>query len=341
MLTNTSITLEQLANHLNAELLGDSAYVVQGCCSLNPGEPGKVGYLMRSAKPAVRQHLAHTRAGVVIIDDRDNYIEGTNALLVEKAELAFIQVARLFVHRPAIKGVHPTAVIAPSVSLGENVAVGAGCIIEDNVTIADNTVIMPGCYLGVGVSIGANCLLHPRVTCYHDVKMGDHVVIQSGAIIGAEGFGNVMHEGKWLSIPHSGSVVLEDDVQIGANTTIDRGVLDNTIIGLGVRIDNQIQIGHNVKIGAYTAIAAGTGIAGSTTIGQYCIIGGLVGIPDHVQIGDQVIILAKSAVTKSLPGPGIYSSAVPAVEASRWRRTWAMLRNIEKLKKRIKQLECQ
>ena len=341
MLVNASITLQQLANHLKAELLGDSAYVVNGCCSLNPGEPGKVGYLMRSAKPAVRQFLAHTQAGVVIIDDRDNYIEGTNALLVDKAELGFIAVARLFVQRPVSKGIHPSAVIASSATLGDNVAIGAGCIIEDDVTIADNTIVMPGCYLGVGVSIGANCLLHPRVVCYHDVQMGDHVVIQSGAVIGAEGFGNVMHEGRWVSIPHSGSVIIENDVQIGANTTIDRGVLDNTIIGLGARIDNQIQIAHNVKIGAHTAIAAGTGIAGSTTIGQYCIIGGMVGIPDHVEIGDQVIILSKSAVTKSLPGPGIYSSAVPAVEASRWRRTWAMLRNIEKLKKRIKQLECQ
>lgn len=341
MLTATSITLEQLANHLNAELLGDSAYLVNGCCSLSPGEPGKVGYFMRNAKPAVRQHLAHTQAGVVIIDDRDNYIEGSNALLVEKAELAFIQVARLFVRRPVTEGIHPSAVIAPSVSLGENVAIGAGCIVEDDVTIADDTIIMPGCYLGVGVSIGANCLLHPRVVCYHDVQIGDHVVIQSGAIIGAEGFGNVMHEGRWVSIPHSGAVIIENDAQIGANTTIDRGVLDNTFIGLGARIDNQIQIAHNVKIGAHTAIAAGTSIAGSTTIGEYCIFGGMVAIKDHVNIADQVIITSQSGVSKSLSKPGIYSSSIPAVEASRWRRTWAMVRNIDKLKQRIKQLECQ
>jgi len=248
---------------------------------------------------------------------------------------------------PRAAGVHPSATIDPaaqvaaSAVIGPHVTVEAGAVIEDGVQLDANV------FVGRGTTIGAGSHLYPNASVYHGCKIGPRAIIHSGAVIGSDGFGFApdfvgdgdARTGSWVKIPQVGGVSVGPDVEIGANTTIDRGAMADTVIEECVKIDNQVQIAHNCRIGAYTVIAGKAGIAGSTTIGRHCMIGGAAGIAGHVTLGDYVIITANSGVSKSLPKAGIYTSAFPAVDHGEWNKSAALVRNLDKLRDRIKALE--
>jgi UDP-3-O-[3-hydroxymyristoyl] glucosamine N-acyltransferase len=236
-------------------------------------------------------------------------------------------------------GIHPSAQVAQSAQLAAGVRVGANAVIEDKVRIGANTVIGAGCVIERSATIGSDCHLHSNVTLAHSVRLGDRCILQSGVVIGGDGFGLVMHQKQWRRIPQIGTVIIEDDVEIGANTTIDRGALDDTVIEQGCKLDNQIMIAHNVRIGAHTAIAACTGIAGSAIIGRYCQISGASNIHGHITIADHTVITATSFVTKGIKQSGVYSSGFPAIENKLWRRINARYKALDKLAKTVAELE--
>src|SRR5690606_17122218 len=238
-------------------------------------------------------------------------------------------------------GIHPTAVIDGSVVLGDNVAIGANAVISAGVRLGNNVQVGAGCFIGEQASIADNSRIWPNATVYHRVSIGQRCIIHSGAVLGADGFGFANERGSWLKIPQTGTVILGDDTEIGANTTIDRGAIEDTIIGNNVIIDNQCQIAHNVKIGDHTAIAGCTVVAGSTKIGRYCIIGGAVVINGHMEICDGANITGMAMVMKPITEKGIYSSGIPATTNQEWRKNTAKLRQIDQLYQRVKQLEKQ
>jgi UDP-3-O-[3-hydroxymyristoyl] glucosamine N-acyltransferase len=277
---------------------------------------------------------------------RDN----RNFIVTPNPYAYFARVAQTFIDMAAPKavpGVHPSATIDPSAQIaasaviGPHVTVEAGAVIGENVRLDANVVI------GRGTRIGAGSHLYPNVAVYYGCKLGERVIVHAGAVIGSDGFGFApdfvgegdARTGSWVKIPQVGGVSIAADVEIGANTTIDRGAMADTIIEECVKIDNLVQIGHNCKVGAYTVIAGCAGIAGSTTIGRHCMIGGAVGIAGHVTLADYVIVTAKSGVSKSLLKPGMYTSAFPAVNHADWNKSAALLRNIDKLRDRIRALE--
>ncbi|MFN7098396.1 MAG: UDP-3-O-(3-hydroxymyristoyl)glucosamine N-acyltransferase, partial [Gammaproteobacteria bacterium] len=218
-------------------------------------------------------------------------------------------------------------------------SIAANVVIGDEVKIGKNAVIQAGCAINSNVEIGTDTWLWPHVTVYHGTQIGARTIIHSGAVIGSDGFGFAFHQGKYHKIPQIGNVRIGNDVEIGANTTVDRGALADTVIGNGVKLDNQIQVGHNVEIGDHTVIAAGTGIAGSTKIGKYCRIGGLVGFAGHITIADQVNITAMASVAQSIDEPGIYSSGIPAAPFQSWRRNMVRFQQLDNIARRLKQLE--
>jgi len=238
-------------------------------------------------------------------------------------------------------GIHPSAVIADDVTIGEQVSIGANVVIESGVTLGDYVSIGAGCFIGINVSIGTNTQLWSNVSLYHNVTIGHHCLVQANTVIGSDGFGYapVDEQYKWHKIPQLGSVVIGDHVEIGASTTIDRGALEDTIIKDGVILDNQIQIAHNVVIGENTAMAACSVIAGSTVIGKNCTIAGLVGINGHISVADNCVFTGMSLVTKNIREAGVYSSGMPVEQNSKWRKTNARVKRLDSLTKRVKVLE--
>lgn len=264
----------------------------------------------------------------------------TTALVTPNPYLAIAKAAELFDTAPVYEAsIHPSAVIESSAKVGECVSIGPNAYVGEGVVLGDHVVVGPGCIIEAHSQIGAHTYLKANVSIGHHVIIGNDCIIHHGAVIGCDGFGNANHQGRWIKVPQLGSVIIEDDVEVGSNTTVDRGSFGDTKIGCGVRIDNLVQIAHNVEIGAFTAIAAMTGIAGSTTIGKYCMIGGAVGISGHIAICDQVIITAKSGVAHNIHEPGMYSSTLTAKKVSVWRRTIARLHQLDKMAARLKQLE--
>lgn len=330
-------TLGELAQRFGLEVAGDPATAVTGVCTLDPGEPGRIGFL---ANPRYRPLLAQTRAGAVVLGRRDAAALVGNGLIAKDPARAFAQVARLFDrNRDFAPGVHPSAVVAADARIGQGVHIGAHVVIESAAVIGDGSYIGPACIVGAGAVIGSGSRLEGRVYLHGGVRLGARCYVQPGAVIGSRGFGNVMGPDGWEEIPQLGSVVIGDDVEIGANTTIDRGAIDDTVIGRGVRLDNLIQIAHNCQIGEHTAIAACTGVAGSTRIGARCMIGGAVGITGHIEIADDVIVLGRAMVTQSLTEKGVYGSGLPIAPAREWRKTVARVRRLGKLEERLRSVE--
>jgi UDP-3-O-[3-hydroxymyristoyl] glucosamine N-acyltransferase len=238
-------------------------------------------------------------------------------------------------------GIHPAAVIGAGTKIDATASIAATAVIADGATIGAFSVIGEGCYIGKNAIVGSHARLYPRVVVYHDCVIGDNLIAHSGVVIGADGFGIAMDEGRWIKIPQIGRVVIGNDVEIGANTTIDRGALDDTVIEEGVKLDNQIQVAHNVHIGAHTAIAGCVGIAGSTTIGRYCRIGGSAGILGHLHIADHVEIAAFTLIGKSIREAGSYAAIFPFAKVEDWRKNIVHLRHLDDLVKRVKTLEQQ
>lgn len=331
-----AVTLAELSQRFGLELKGEGASVITGVCTLSPGKPGCISFL---SNPKYREQLAQTSAAAVIVGKRDAAALKTG-LVAPDPYLAYARIARLFdPSRDFPEHRHPSAVIAPGVKIGR------GVCISMNVVIAEGSVIEDGCFIGPNsvimqnVRIGAGSVLVSNVFVWHGARIGARCSFQPGAVIGSRGFGNALGPQGWEEVPQLGSVQIGDDVEVGANTCIDRGAIDDTVIENGVRLDNLIQIAHNCRIGAHTAIAACTGIAGSTTVGARCMIGGAVGIAGHLQIADGVVVLAKSTVTHSLTEKGVYGSTLPVTEAKAWRRQLAYVRRLEKLNARVRAAE--
>ncbi|MEW9580217.1 UDP-3-O-(3-hydroxymyristoyl)glucosamine N-acyltransferase [Paraburkholderia sp. DGU8] len=346
-----AFTLEDIVQRFGGTVVGDGSQRVGGLAPLDQAGPDQLAFL---ANPKYLSQVETTRAGAVLINADDlakvASREARNFIVTPNPYAYFARVAQTFIDLAApkaIPGVHPSATtdasaqIAASAVIGPHVTVEAGAVIGENVRLDANVVI------GRGTRIGANSHLYPNVAVYHGCALGERVVVHAGAVIGSDGFGfapDFIGEGEgrtgsWVKIPQVGGVSIAADVEIGANTTIDRGAMADTIIEECVKIDNLVQIGHNCKIGAYTVIAGCAGIAGSTTIGRHCMIGGAVGIAGHVTLADHVIVTAKSGVSKSLLKPGMYTSAFPAVNHADWNKSAALLRNIDKLRDRIRALE--
>lgn len=332
-----SVTLGQLATLLGAELHGDASIEVSRVANLETAGSGEISFLSDSK---YQSFLAQTAASAVLVKAADLSVCQTNALVVKDPYVGFARVAQLLdsTPRPALD-IHPSAVIAADVQLGQNVAIGPHAVIESGVVLGDGVAIGPGCFVGKNSRLGKGSRLWANVTIYHNVEIGDACLIQSGTVIGADGFGYANERGEWIKIPQVGKVILGNRVEIGASTTIDRGAIDDTIIADNVIIDNQCQIAHNVEIGYGTAIAGGTVIAGSAKIGKYCIIGGAAVINGHIQVCDQATITGMAMVMRSISEPGIYSSGVPAQSNKEWRKMAARVLHIDEMHKRLNQLE--
>ncbi len=329
--------LAELASRFGLELIGDGATRIDGVCTLMPGKPGHLSFL---ANPKLRSQLAQTEAAAVILRKGDLAGARGNALVATDPYVAYAKVAALFDTRRSFQpGRHPSAVISESAAIGEGSWIGPHAVIEDGAQIGAGCFVGPGCVIGREASVGEGSRLEARVWLASRVRIGKRANILPGAVIGGRGFGNAPTRQGWVEVPQLGSVVVGDDVEIGANTTIDRGALDDTVIEDGVKLDNQIQIAHNCRIGAHTAIAACVGIAGSTRIGSRCMIGGAAGIGGHLEIVDDVIILGGGMVPQSLLKKGVYGSALTAQDARTWRRTVVRLQRLKDYEDRIKALE--
>lgn len=332
-----SITLASIQDLLGAKLIGDASCVITGIASLHHARAGHITFL---DNPKYKQYLASSNASCVIVSAAFAEACQTNALVVDNPYYAYAKVAQLFLPvRRFNSGIHQTAVVGEGCNIHDSVSIGAHVVIGDNCVIQAGSVIEPGCVINEGCSIGANTHFYPRVTLYHHCEVGANVIIHAGAVIGSDGFGFAKYQRAWHKVPQLGRVVIEDNVEIGANTTIDRGALDDTIIGADVKLDNQIQIAHNVEIGEHTAIAGCTGVAGSSKIGKDCLIGGNSGIGGHIEIADNVAITAMTPVIKSIKKPGVYSALMPAQPDKIWKRNLARFHQLDKQHEKIKALE--
>ncbi|MCM2679134.1 UDP-3-O-(3-hydroxymyristoyl)glucosamine N-acyltransferase [Echinimonas agarilytica] len=331
------ITLAFLAEHIGAELHGDGDQEVAGLNTLALANESQVGFL---ANKKYKSQLDDTQALAVIVAPAEHKNVQCGALVMDNPYLGYALAAQLFDDTPSRKPeIHPSAVIADSAIMGENVTIGPNVVIEANVTIGRDSVIDAGCFIGADAEIGKSVTMKPNATIYHKVVLGDKVMVHSNAVIGSDGFGFANDKGQWVKIPQLGRVVVGEGADIGASCSIDRGALGDTTIGKGVIIDNQCQVGHNCQIGDFTAIAGASGIAGSTNIGKYCIIGGAVTINGHIDICDGVHITGNSMIVKSITEPGLYSSGIPAVANREWRRGVNRYQKLGQLFERVKALE--
>lgn len=334
-----SLSLSEIASRLGGRVLGDQDVLITQVATLEHAQRDQISFLANSR---YRTQLGSTHAGAVILGEADAQATMLPRIVSDNPYAYFARVSALL--NPVAEarpGVHPTAVVGRQTRIDPSACIAAAAVIGENVTIGAHSVIGEGCCIGDNVTIGCHTRFYPRVVVYHDCVIGDRLIAHSGVVIGADGFGIAMDQGRWIKIPQIGRVVIGNDVEIGANTTIDRGALDDTVIEDGVKLDNQIQVAHNVRIGAHTAIAGCVGIAGSTTIGKYCRIGGSAGIIGHLHIADQVEIAAFTLVGKSIREAGSYAGIFPMSRSEDWRRNSVHLRHLDELADRIKVLEKQ
>ena len=331
-------TTAALAEALDATLVGDGNLQIFGLATLANAQANQLAFL-NNAKYATQ--LASSQAGAVLV--RAEYADqvGGVALIVSDPYLAYAHVSALFAGpvRQAAASIHPSAQVAATALIGDNVTLAANVVIGEHVRIADDVIIEANSVIGDHCQVGQATCLKANVTLYSDVRVGQHCLIHSGAVLGADGFGFANDRGRWVKIHQLGGVVIGDRVEVGAGTTIDRGALDDTVIADGVILDNQIQIAHNVAIGENTAIAGCTAIAGSTTIGNNCTIAGGCGITGHLQIADGTHITAMSLVSKSLHTAGVYSSGTVVEPHRQWKRNVVRFRQLDDVTRRLKALE--
>lgn len=336
-------TLKEIARFLEGEVVGDENVVITGICGIKEAQPGDITFL---ANPKYVSLLETTQASAVITS-RDIKPTSKPLIRTENPSLAFAKMVSLVepqdIKHP--KGIHPTAIIGKDVTLGENVSLGPYTVIEDKVGLGDNTIVYAGCYIGCNTKIGKNALIYANVSIRERVVIGDRVIIHSGTVIGSDGFGFATLDGIHHKIPQIGTVVIEDDVEIGANVTIDRARFDKTVIGKGTKIDNLVQIAHNVVIGENSIIVSQAGISGSTVIGKGVTLAGQAGLVGHIRIGDGAVVAAQAGVTKSVPANTLVSG-YPAKPHNIAKRINACVQNLPKLydtvallKKKIEELE--
>jgi UDP-3-O-[3-hydroxymyristoyl] glucosamine N-acyltransferase len=337
-LTNPiAYSLTEIVVRFGGRIEGDAATTVTQVATLDSAAAGQIGFLANSK---YRKQLESTHAAAVIVAESDADLTTLPRIVCDNPYSYFAKLSALLNPLPeAMPGIHASAVIGDGAKVSSTAQIAEFVSIGEGASIGSGSVIMAGCSIGAYATIGENTRLYPRVVVYHDCVVGNNVIVHSGAVIGADGFGIAMEQGAWLKIPQIGRAIIGNDVEIGANTTIDRGALDDTVIEDGVKLDNQIQIAHNVRIGAHTAIAGCVGIAGSTTIGRYCRIGGSAGILGHLTIADGVEISSFTLIGKSIRAKGIYSGIYPFSEKDGWLKNAAHLRHLDEMASRLKQLE--
>lgn len=334
-------SLRELAERLDARLQSKGDICVSRVATLASAGEGDISFITHKR---YRKQLSETQASAVLLCEADlEFVrDDTPALVVDDPYLAYAQVASwLNPVRDEAPGIHASAIIDPSASIHKTASVGPHCVIEADAVVAADCYIGSGSVLGRGVVIGEGGRLVANVTICHGSQIGARVLIHPGAVIGADGFGIANDNGRWVKIPQVGRVVIGDDVDIGANTTIDRGAIEDTVIEDGVKLDNLVQVAHNVHIGAHSAIAGCAGIAGSARIGKHCALGGGVGIVGHLEIADNVIVTGMSMVSNTIKKPGVYSSGTPLEENAKWHRNYVRYKQLDDMARRLRRLEKQ
>jgi UDP-3-O-[3-hydroxymyristoyl] glucosamine N-acyltransferase len=345
-------SLKELAEKVGGSVIGDENQLITGIATLQSAGASQISFL---ANPTYEKYLSDTKAAAVIITEEVAENTSVNALVHKQPYLAYATLSNLWDEFTCESlslsasdsndadskrtNIHNSATIHESAIISDGVTINAGAVVHSGVVIGEGSVVGSNCVIGVDSIIGKGTLIHASVTIYHGVTVGDSCILHSGVVIGSDGFGFAPHQGRWEKIAQLGGVLIGNHVEIGANTAIDRGALDNTVIENGVKLDNQIQIAHNVLVGENTAIAACSAIAGSTTIGKNCVIGGASGVSGHLTITDNVHITAMTMVIKSLKEPGVYSSGTGVQPNAKWRKSIARLRQLDKMAARIKVLE--
>jgi UDP-3-O-[3-hydroxymyristoyl] glucosamine N-acyltransferase len=333
----TPYRLSDIAARFGGRVLGDADTAVSQVATLDSAHAGQITFL---ASGKYRAQLAATHASAIILGEKDAGETQLPLIVCDNPYAYFAKVSALLNPSPQfLPGIHASAVIGEGAQIDPSAHIAAQVVIGAGARIGARSVIMAGSSIGAGTVIGEDALLYPRVVVYHDCVLGNRLIVHSGVVIGADGFGLAMDEGRWLKIPQVGRVVIGDDVEIGANTTIDRGALDDTVIEDGVKLDNQIQVAHNVRIGAHTAIAGCVGIAGSTSIGKHCRIGGSAGILGHLQIADNVEISSFTLIGKSIREAGSYTGIFPFSKNENWRKNASHLRHLDELADKIKTMQ--
>jgi UDP-3-O-[3-hydroxymyristoyl] glucosamine N-acyltransferase len=327
--------LGEIVARLGGELAGDGDPEIRRIATLESAGPGDLSFV---SNPKYLKQLGATRASAVILARAQREATRLPRIICDDPYAYYARAAQLLNPdaRPA-PGIHAQAVVEPGAQVAASATVGPFCHVGRGASLGERVILGPGCVIGEEAQIGEDGRLGPSVTVYARSLIGKRALIHAGAVIGADGFGIAPHAGRWIKIPQTGRVVIGDDVEIGANTTIDRGALDDTVVEDGVKLDNQIQIAHNVRIGAHTAIAAFAGIAGSARIGKHCLIGGAARIMGHIEIVDGVIVTATSFVTKSIRTAGTYTAVLPAEPAREWAKTVANLRSLERSPRRVRE----
>lgn len=336
-----SLTLAEVARVIDADLEAeDHKASVNSIGKIDGGNAGEIAFLIN---PKYGKFLATTNCTAVIIEP--NYSsrckEGVAKLITKNPKLALARLVELCINKKELQfGVHKTASISKSATISQKSIISANVVISDNATIGDNVTIHPGVCIGENVTVGTNTIIYPNAVVYDNSAIGENCIIHAGVVIGSDGFGFANNpDGSWVKMPHLGKVVIGNNVEIGSNTTIDRGFMHDTTIGDGVIIDNLVQIGHNVQIGDHTAIAGCVGIAGTVKIGKNCMIGGKTAIAGHIEICDRVLITGGSGLNRSITKPGIYSSGMPVKENAKWRKNITRFYQLDDMAKRIKQIE--
>lgn len=340
--STSSVALRLLVERFGGDYRGDPAREVSGFAPLESAGPGHLAFVTAARyRTAVRA----SAAGVILVTEADAAAlpnDASRLWICRDPYLQFARIAQFFeasARMPAAPGIHPSALVDPTASVDPSATIGPHAVVEADATIGARAEVGAQSFVGGGTRIGADSLVHPGVVVYADCRLGERCIVHSGAVIGADGFGFAKDGPRWVKIPQVGGVVIGDDVEIGANTTIDRGALDDTWIGNGVKLDNQIQVGHNVRIGDDTIMAAFVGIAGSATIGRRCMIGGAARIMGHVTITDDVVVSTQTFVSRSIAKPGQYTGYYPMAEHAAFEKSAAVLRRLDGLRDRVKNLE--
>ncbi len=331
------ISLNELATQFGLELVGNENHTINGVSTLAKARSSELSFL---ANTKYKSELKETQAGIVVLTRQDSRIFDGNALIANDPYVMFAKIACLFQNNQyPDMCIHKTAIIAESAIIADNVAIGPYCVIGENSNIGQGTILEAHVVVGNDCTIKKNCIIKSQVVVSFGCNIGSRVILHPGVIIGADGFGLARDKDGWVKVPQLGAVEIGDDCEVGANTTIDRGTLEDTILAQDVRLDNQIQIAHNVQIGKHTVMAGCSAVAGSAKIGNNCLIGGGVGIVGHIEICDNVTLQSMALVTHSITKPGSYSSVSPIQETQAWRKSAVRIKQLDKLSKRVKDLE--
>lgn len=329
--------LGDIARELGAELRGDAGYIIAGLGTLTTAGPEHLAFL---SNPSYAGQLQSCRAGAVIV--RPELADKTPgaALLLDNPYLGYARISHWFDRsETSAAGIHPSAVVHPSAIVPDSVTLGPNVVISEGAVLGERVVVGAGCVIGSRCRVGDDTVLRPNATLVQDVTTGQRCMILSGAVIGSDGFGFANEKGVWHRIAQVGGVTLGDDVEVGANTTIDRGAIEDTRIGNGVKIDNLVQVAHNVVIGDHSALAGQSGVAGSTRVGRHCVLGGQAGIGGHLVIGDGAQFTGQAMVTSDVDQPGVHSSGTGLMTNREWRKNAVRFRQLDAMSRRLKELE--